>query len=97
MQFIQASIDRGDWEPSELREIFWEELAEIADLNLRLTKQVWMSVTVKYSGTIEVPLDFDESELNVEGTPYALDITHRDNALDGQVTYDEFDIEVSEE
>ena len=94
-KYIQDSIDRGDWESSELEEPFWEELAEIMDLNLKRTKEVWVSITVKYSGSIEVPYDFDESDLEAEDVPSCLDITHNGESLEVQnVTFDEQEIDV---
>lgn len=87
--YIQASIDREEWSADELAEPFWEELAELVDLNLRRTKEIWISVTVKYSGRVEVPYDFDEDDLDYEDVPSIITISYRGDDLEEQsVTYD---------
>lgn len=94
-EYLQASIDREEWTTDELSEPFWEELADMFDLDLKRTKEVWLSVTVKYSGSVEVPYDFDESLLEVEDTPSSLDITYNGETLEVQcVTYDEQEVDV---
>lgn len=50
--YIQASIDRGDWEDSELDEIFWEELAEILDLEI--SKTVDVIIKAEWSATVRM-------------------------------------------
>jgi hypothetical protein len=95
VNFIQKSIDNGDWEPSELEEIFWEELAEIADLNLKRTKQVEVKVTITYSGSITVPVDCDiESDIDVEDLSGELSLTYNHETIEDQwVTFENQEIE----
>ena len=74
--FIQASIDRGDWEDSELEEIFWEELAEILDLEI--TKTVEIIIKAEWSATVKMKrnesvYDLDISVSEPEGS-YGLEM-----------------------
>lgn len=85
VSFIQKSIDNGDWEQSELQEIFWEELAEIADLDLKRTKEVEFKITISYYGSVTVPYDCDvESDLEVEGVPSDLEFSYKGEVIDEQ-------------
>ena len=52
--FIQVSINREDWSASELEEPFWEELAEMLNLDLNLTEEVEVTFTATWSGTVTV-------------------------------------------
>jgi N-methylhydantoinase B/oxoprolinase/acetone carboxylase alpha subunit len=52
-EYIQASIDNGDWEDSELEEIFWEELADKLDLEIKKTVEVY--ITTQWSATVKIP------------------------------------------
>ena len=75
--YIQASIDRGDWEDSELEEIFWEELAEILDLEI--TKTVDVIIKAEWSATIKMKRnqrleDLDISVSEPEGD-YGVELT----------------------
>ena len=74
--YIQASIDRGDWEDSELEEIFWEELAEILDLEI--TKTVEIIIKAEWSATVKMKrnesvYDLDISVSEPEGS-YGLEM-----------------------
>jgi hypothetical protein len=93
--FIQASIDREEWEQSELEEIFWEELAEIADLNLKRTKEVEIKVTITYSGSVTVPYDCDiDSDLDIECLSNEVSVTYKSEAIEDQwVTFEDQVIE----
>lgn len=83
--FIQASIDNGDWEQTELAEPFWEELAEIMDLNLKRTKEVEFKVTLTYYGSATVPFDCDiESDVEIEGVPNDLEFMLNGELIDDQ-------------
>ena len=97
VNFIQSSIDRGDWEPSELEEIFWEELAEIADLRLKRTKEVEIRVTLTYSGSITVPVECDiDSDIDIECLSNELSVTYKSEPIDDQwVTFENQEIEES--
>jgi hypothetical protein len=96
VNFIQKSIDNGDWEASELEEIFWEELAEIADLRLRRTKEVEFKVTLTYYGSATVPVDCDvESDVEIEGVPNELEFMLNRELLDDQTcNWDSQEIEI---
>ncbi len=61
ISYIQASIDRGDWEDSELEEIFWEELAEILDLELMKTYEV--IIKAEWSATLKGPRNMSVSDM----------------------------------
>ena len=95
VNFIQASINNGDWEPSELDEPFWEELAEIADLNLKRTKEIEIRVTLTYSGTVTVPYDCDaESDLDIEGLSNEITVNYGGEEIEDQwVTFESQEIE----
>lgn len=51
--YIQGSIDREEWEASELEEIFWEELAELLDLTITETHEV--TITTYWRATVRLP------------------------------------------
>lgn len=93
--YIQASIDRGDWESSELEEPFWEELAEIMDLNLKRTKEVEVRITVVYTGSATVPYDCDiENDIDVEDLSNELSLTLNGETIEDQwVTFYSQEIE----
>lgn len=93
--YIQASIDRGDWESSELEEPFWEGLAELMDLNLKRTKEVEVRITVVYTGSATVPYDCDiENDIDVEDLSNELSLTLNGETIEDQwVTFDSQEIE----
>ena len=69
---IQNSIDREEWSDEELDEIFWEELAEMLDLEI--SKTVEVIIKAEWSATIKMKrgkdldyLDFEVSEPDVSG------------------------------
>jgi hypothetical protein len=59
--FIQNSIDNGDWTDEELEEIFWEELADLLDLQLK--REVEITITTYWRATVKMPRGEDISEL----------------------------------
>ena len=61
--FIQASIDNGDWTDEELDEIFWEELAEIIDLEIMKTVEV--RITAQWTGTLKMKRNQDLSDVEI--------------------------------
>lgn len=94
-QYLQASIDREEWEQSELAEPFWEEMAEMFDLNLKRTKEIEIRVTITYSGTVTVPHDCDaESDLDIEGLSNELTVNYGGQEIEDQwVTFEGQEIE----
>lgn len=93
--FIQASIDREEWEQSELAEPFWEELAEMFCLDLKRTKEIEIRVTITYSGTVTVPHDCDaESDLDIEGLSNEITVNYGGQEIEDQwVTFEGQEIE----
>jgi hypothetical protein len=61
--FIQASIDNGDWTDEELDEIFWEELAEILDLEI--SKTVEVRITAEWTATVKMKRNQDLSDIEI--------------------------------
>ena len=59
--YIQASIDNGDWTDEELSEIFWEELAEILDLEMLKTYEV--IIKAEWSATLKGPRNMSVSDM----------------------------------
>lgn len=87
--YIQASINRGEWE-DELDEIYWHELAEMLGLDLKLTEEKEVKFTVTYTATITVPknADIDDLELDIEAYP---SVTYRSEDV-GEARYDEIEV-----
>jgi hypothetical protein len=65
-EFIQASIDNDDWTDSELDEPFWEELAELLDLEI--SKTIEVIITAEWSATLKMKRgqDLSDVEISVE-------------------------------
>lgn len=63
---IQASIDREEWSDEELDEIFWEELAEMLDLEI--SKTVEVIIKAEWTATLKLKRtkDLDDVEISVE-------------------------------
>lgn len=59
--YVQGSIDRGEWEDSELEEIFWEELADLLDLEIK--REIEITITTYWRATVKMPRGEDISEL----------------------------------
>lgn len=68
--YIQSSIDRDEWTSTELEEIFWEELADRLDLDLKQTEEKELKFTVTYSATITVPKNADLDDLDLQVGSY---------------------------
>ena len=84
-KYLQASIDREEWDNDELAEPFWEELAEMFNLDLKRTKEVEFKVTLTYYGSARVPVDCDiESDIEIEGVPNELEFMLNGELLDDQ-------------
>jgi uncharacterized membrane-anchored protein YjiN (DUF445 family) len=66
--FIQTSIDNEEFSESELEEPFWEELAELLGLDLKLTEEVEVAFLQTWSGTVTVKKgeDFDTATVESE-------------------------------
>lgn len=60
-EHIQDSIDREEWTNEELSEIFWEELAELLDLEIQKTVEVYISV--QWSATVKIPRSMDIDDI----------------------------------
>lgn len=88
---IQNSINNEDWSASELEEPFWEELAEMLDLDLKLTEEVFITATLTYSGTLTLPKGYDLFDLDLDAD-YSFDVVLNGVEVGG-ITYDstEFD------
>ena len=59
--YVQGSIDRGDWQDSELEEIFWDELSDLLDLEIK--REVEITITTYWRATVKMPRGEDISEL----------------------------------
>lgn len=88
--YIQKSIDRDEWTSAELEELFWEELADRLDLDLKLTEEKEVKFTVTYTATITVPknADIDDLELDIEAYP---SVTYRSEDV-GEARHDETEV-----
>lgn len=73
-EFVQASIDRDEWTETELSEIYWEELALMLGVDLKLTEEIEVTFTATYSAWVTVPKSTDISELEIE-LPWHPDVT----------------------
>ena len=64
--YIQKSIDNDNWTDDELDEIFWEELAEMLDLEI--TKIVDILITAEWSASVKIKRgqDVDDLDISVE-------------------------------
>lgn len=93
--YLQASINREEWEQSELAEPFWEELAEMFNLDLKRTKEIEIRVTLTYSGTVTVPYDCDaESDLDIEGLSDQITVNYGGVEIEDQwVTFEGQEVE----
>jgi hypothetical protein len=63
--YIQNSIDNGDWEDEDLDEIFWEELADKLDLEMKKTIEI--EITARWTATAKIPrsMNFDSVAENI--------------------------------
>jgi hypothetical protein len=77
--FLQASIDREEWTTEELSEIFWTELADMAGLDLKLEREITVTVTWNLTvkgksnlddGDFTASIESDSSELDILGGDY---------------------------
>jgi hypothetical protein len=59
--YVQGSIDRGDWQDSELEEIFWDELSDLLDLEIK--REVEITITTYWRATVRMPRGEDIGEL----------------------------------
>jgi hypothetical protein len=60
---IQDSIDREEWTDEELDEIFWEELADMLDLEL--TKTVDVIIKAEWSATVKMKRNQSLDDLDI--------------------------------
>lgn len=61
--YIQKSIDNDNWTDDELDEIFWEELAEMLDLEI--TKIVDILITAEWSASVKIKRGQDVDDLDI--------------------------------
>jgi hypothetical protein len=66
-RFIQASIDREDWTTDELSEPFWEELAGLLNLDLKLEREI--TVTVTWNLTVKGKADLSSYDFEASIEP----------------------------
>ena len=66
-RFIQASIDREDWTTDELSEPFWEELAGLLNLDLKLEREI--TVTVTWNLTVKGKTDLSHFDFDATIEP----------------------------
>ena len=59
--YIQNSIDNDNWTDEELSEIFWDELADILDLEIKKSVEVYISV--QWSATVKMPRSMDLDDI----------------------------------
>jgi hypothetical protein len=65
-EHIQTSIDNDEWTDEELDEIFWTDLAEILDLEMK--KEVEILITAEWSASVKIKRgqDVDDLDISVE-------------------------------
>ena len=63
---IQASIDNEEWTEDELAEPFWEELADMLNLDLKQTEEIEVTFTATYSAWVTVPKNTDITDLEID-------------------------------
>lgn len=87
-RFIQASIDREEWTTEELSEPYWEELAELLNLDLKLEREI--TVTVTWNLTVKGKTDLSSWDFNVAIEPDSgsLEILNGDSCPDIDISED---------
>jgi predicted nucleic acid-binding Zn-ribbon protein len=65
--FIQASLDREEWTSEELSEPYWEELAELLNLDLKLEREI--TVTVTWNLTVKGKADLSSYDFEATIEP----------------------------
>jgi hypothetical protein len=66
-RFIQASIDREEWDTDELSNPFWEELAGMFNLDLKLEREI--TVTVTWNLTVKGKADLSSYDFEATIEP----------------------------
>lgn len=66
-KFVQASIDREEWTTDELSEPFWEELAGMLNLDLKLEREI--TVTVTWNLTVKGKADLSSYDFEASIEP----------------------------
>jgi hypothetical protein len=64
--FIQASLDREEWTTEELSEPFWEELAGMLNLDLKLEREITVTVTWNLTVKGKTDLSHYDFEATIE-------------------------------
>jgi hypothetical protein len=65
--FIQASLDREEWDTDELSNPFWEELAGMLNLDLKLEREI--TVTVTWNLTVKGKADLSSYDFEASIEP----------------------------
>lgn len=66
-EFIQASLDREEWDTDELSNPFWEELAGMLNLDLKLERGI--TVTVTWNLTVKGKTDLSSYDFEATIEP----------------------------
>lgn len=66
-KFIQASLDREEWDTDELSNPFWEELAGMLNLDLKLEREI--TVTVTWNLTVKGKADLSSYDFEATIEP----------------------------
>lgn len=84
--FIQASLDREEWDTDELSNPFWEELAGMLNLDLKLEREI--TVTVTWNLTVKGPTDLScyDFEATIEPASSGIEILSGDGWPDIEVS-----------
>jgi hypothetical protein len=65
-KFIQASLDREEWDTDELSNPFWEELAGMLSLDLKLEREITVTVTWNLTVKGKTDLSHYDFEATIE-------------------------------
>ncbi len=65
-KFIQASLDREEWDTDELSNPFWEELAGMLNLDLKLEREITVTVTWNLTVKGKTDLSHYDFEASIE-------------------------------
>jgi hypothetical protein len=84
--FIQASLDREEWTTEELSEPYWEELANLLNLELKLERDI--VVTVTWNLTVKGKTDLSSWDFNpsIESDTGSLDIVSGEDHPDIEIS-----------
>jgi hypothetical protein len=85
-EFIQASLDREEWDTDELSNPFWEELAGMLNLDLKLERDI--VVTVTWNLTVKGKADLSSWDFSpsIESDTGSLDIVSGEDHPDIEIS-----------